>query len=31
MLMVNMGKVTYPEFQIDKKHSIFGSRADVLR
>ncbi|RUS87029.1 hypothetical protein EGW08_005182 [Elysia chlorotica] len=31
MLMVNMGKVVYPEFQIDKTHAIFSSRADVIR
>ncbi|GFS12920.1 fanconi-associated nuclease 1-like [Elysia marginata] len=31
MLMVNMGKIVYPEFQIVKTHSIFGCRADVLR
>ncbi|GFO40842.1 fanconi-associated nuclease 1, partial [Plakobranchus ocellatus] len=31
MLMVNMGKVVYPEYQVDKTHSIFGSREDVIR
>ncbi|CAL1527691.1 unnamed protein product, partial [Lymnaea stagnalis] len=31
MLMVNMGKVIYPSYTVDKVHNIFQEREDVIR
>lgn len=31
LLMVNMGKMEFPEFEVIRNHSIFRTREDLLR